>query len=153
MDDLDAQALFESLPFAQRLGIELESAGDGRAVATMELEDHHSSVPWTTVAHGGVTYSLADTVGGSAVFTLHPKPTPTIDMRIDYLSPATESLRAEAEVIRDGGSVAVVSVDVTNAAGEPLAEARGVYKTDGGEGETAWSGGADFPGYPTDGDE
>jgi acyl-coenzyme A thioesterase PaaI-like protein len=157
---VDAQSLFDSLPFAQRLGIDLESVGEGRAVGTLELEDHHSSVPWTTVAHGGVTYSLADTVGGSAVFSLYPKPTPTIDMRIDYtvgckslngfagpiqritqkqlqptvyLSPATEALRAEAEVVKDGDSVAVVSVEVTNAAGDLAADARGMYKTDGGK--------------------
>lgn len=149
MDDADTRALFESLPFVEHLGIELESVGDGRAVATLDLDDHHSSVPWTTVAHGGVTYSLADTVGGAAVFSLHPKPNPTVDMRIDYLSPATDRLRAAAEVVRDGGSVAAVSVDVTED-GETVADARGVYKTGGGEGETTWTDGAPFDGRRPD---
>jgi len=139
MDDFEAEELFSQLPFVERLGIEMESAGDGRAVGTLELEDGHSSVPWKTVAHGGVTYSLADTVGGAAVYSLHPKPTPTIDMRIDYLAPGTDRLRAEAEVVRDGGSVAVVSVDVTDDDGEAVADARGVYKTGGGDGETTWT--------------
>lgn len=138
MDGMDALTLFDELPFANRLGIEMESAADGEAVGTLELEEHHSSVPWKTVAHGGVTYSLADTVGGAAVFSLNRKPTPTVDMRIDYLSPGTDLLRAEAEVVRDGGSVAVVSVDVTDGDGEIVADARGVYKTGGGDGETTW---------------
>ncbi|WP_237561308.1 PaaI family thioesterase [Halostella pelagica] len=139
MDDLNAQSLFERLPFVEHLGIELESVEDGRAVATLDLAEHHSSVPWSTVAHGGVTYSLADTVGGAAVFSLHQQPNPTIDMRIDYLSPATESLRAEAEVDRDGDTTTVVSVDITNGAGDAVADARGVYKTAGGEGQSTWT--------------
>jgi uncharacterized protein (TIGR00369 family) len=67
--------------------------------------------------------------------------TPTIDMRIDYLSPATGgTLYADAEVIRNGNNVATVEVDVTDDDGTDIATARGTYKTGGGDGASAWRG-------------
>jgi acyl-coenzyme A thioesterase PaaI-like protein len=50
-------------------------------------------------------------------------------MRIDYLSAGTGDLRAEADVVRVGGDVGSVDVDVYAADGEHVAQARGVYKT------------------------
>ncbi|MFB6194501.1 MAG: PaaI family thioesterase, partial [Halobaculum sp.] len=90
------------------------------------------------VAHGGVPYALADTAGGAAVISLHHRPTPTVDMRIDYHAPATADLRAEAEVIRDGKSVASTDVRVETVEGTHVASARGVFKTGGGEDGGAW---------------
>jgi uncharacterized protein (TIGR00369 family) len=139
--ELDAEAVFSRIPFARTLGIEVESVEPGHAVGRVDLESMHSSNPERMVAHGGVAYSLADTVGGAAVVALAGSVTPTVDMRIDYLRPATgELLRAEADVVRSGGSVATVDVTVTDGDNEPLAEARGVYKTGGGDGGNAWTG-------------
>lgn len=136
---MDLAELFDRMPFNDHLGIELLEAADGRAVARLELEETHSSNPERLVAHGGVTYSLADTVAGAAVISANRTVTPTINMRIDYLSPATGGeLRAEAEVIRDGNSVATVEVDVTDGEGSAIATARGTYKTGGGERGSAW---------------
>ena len=137
--DTDFTALFDRLPFNDHLGIELLSAEDGHAVGRLELEDVHSSDPETFVAHGGVTYALADTVGGAAAVSANLAVTPTVDMRIDYLAPATGgTLRAEADLVRDGDSVAAVEVDVTDDEGTAIAAARGTYKTGGGEGASAW---------------
>lgn len=130
--------LLNAMPFADLLDIDVVEAADGRAVAELPLLEEHSSVPGRTVAHGGLTYALADTVGGAAVTSLHHKPTPTVDMRIDYLAPATEDLRAEAEVARDGQSVATVDVHVEDVDGTHVADARGTYKTGGGEDGGAW---------------
>lgn len=100
-------------------------------------------MPGREIAHGGVTYALADTVGGAAVISLHHKPTPTVDMRIDYLAPATTDLRAEAEVVRDGRSVSTADVRVEGADGTHVADARGTFKTGGGEDGGPW--GANSP--------
>ncbi|MFC6837481.1 PaaI family thioesterase [Halomarina ordinaria] len=135
---------FGSIPFAEHLGIELETVGEGRAVGRVELREHHSSNPEAMVAHGGVAYALADTIAGAAVVDLTGAVTPTIDMRIDYLAPATgECLRAEAAVVRTGGSVATVDVTVTDGADTRIAEARGVYKTGDVTGETPWTAGVE----------
>lgn len=140
---MDVERVFEQMPFARHLGIKLTDVGDRTASGRIELADVHSSTPAARVAHGGVTYALADTVGGAAVIAAVEAVAPTLDMRIDYLKPATGDLiRADAEVVRVG-SVATVDVDVTDGEGAAIAVARGVYKTGGGEGPSAWTGGQD----------
>lgn len=133
---------FARMPFNDHLGIELLEAEDGRAVGRLSLSEEHSSNPETMIAHGGVAYALADTIGGAAVMSANATVTPTINMRIDYLSPATgEELRAEAELLRNGSNVATVEVDVTDETGTEIATARGTYKSGGGDGKSAWNGG------------
>jgi len=135
---MDIEALFDEMPFARLVGVEVTAASDGHATARLELTEEHSSMPGRVVGHGGVAYALADTVGGAAVMSLNRPPTPTVDMRIDYLAPATADLRAEADVVRNGDGVAVVEVSVTDVEETHVADARGVYKTGGGDAASAW---------------
>jgi len=129
---MDPTKVFEWIPFARELGIEISEASDGHAAGRLELADWHSSNPNGMIAHGGVAYSLADTVGGAAAVSANDTITPTIDMRMDYLAPATgEELHADADVVRNGNSVCTVDVTVTDGEGTRIAEARGVYKTGG----------------------
>ncbi|QCJ47331.1 PaaI family thioesterase [Haloprofundus sp. MHR1] len=139
---MSLESLLNGLPFVEHLGIEIEAIEEGYARGRVELTPELSSVPGRKIAHGGVAYSLADTVGGASVMSLHYAPTPTIDMRIDYLAPGQSDLVAEAEVVRDGNSVAVTEVEIRDAEGSHVADARGVFKTGGGEGETAWGPGS-----------
>ncbi|WP_439028622.1 PaaI family thioesterase [Haloarchaeobius sp. DT45] len=138
--------IFDAMPYAEHLGIDLTEAADGYARGVLELGEEHSSVPGRIVAHGGVVHSLADHVGGAAIISLVHRPTPTIDIRIDHLAPATDDLVAEAEVVRSGGDVATVDVTVEDVSGNVVANARGVYKTGGGDGGSAWMDGSEeFP--------
>ena len=136
MDEL--VTLMNEMPFVADIGIEITAAADGRAAGRLNLEARHSSVPGRTIAHGGVTYALADTVGGAAILSVCGQPTPTIDMRIDYLTPAQTELFAEATVVRSGGAVSVVDIHILDAEERAVADARGVYKTSGGDGDTVW---------------
>lgn len=130
------------LPFADLLGIEITNAEDGHARGHIDLSEKHSSNPNAMIAHGGVAYSLADTVGGAAAISVAEGVTPTVDMRIDYLAPATDGrIEAVAEVRRLGGSVAVVDIEVTDGDGEHVATARGTYKTGGNRSGTPWTEG------------
>lgn len=131
--------VLNGMPFAEHLGIEITAAADGTASGRLEFGPEHSSVPGERIGHGGVAYALADTIGGAAVISLEGRPTPTIDMRIDYLAPARTDLFAEAVVRRRGGSVAVADVEVVDENDRAVATARGVYKTGGGDGETPWT--------------
>ncbi|WP_254272905.1 PaaI family thioesterase [Haloarcula marina] len=140
---MSLQALFNAIPFVEDLGMDITEVGDGHAVGRLPLRPEHSSNPHGRIAHGGVTYSLVDTVGGAAVVSLSGSISPTVDMRIDYLAPATDDLRAEANVVRDGGSVAVVDVEVYDAEDHHVASARGTYKTDGETGDSPWMDGVD----------
>lgn len=138
---MDLSELFASMPFNDHLGIELLEAEDGHAVGRLPLAEEHSSNPHRMIAHGGVTYALADTVAGAAAVSANFTVTPTIDMRIDYLSPATGgTLHAEAEVLRNGSNVATVEVNITDEEGTDIATARGTYKSGGGGGDSAWRG-------------
>jgi len=126
---MDIEAFFEGMPFADLLGIEVTEADDGHAEGYVELGTELSWHQEKLLAHGGVTFTLADVVGGAALVSVVDQPVPTIDMRIDYLEAGEGDLYAEADVLRVGGEVGTVDVVVTDDEGARLAEVRGVYKT------------------------
>jgi len=126
---MDIEAFFEGMPFADLLGVEVTEAEDGHAEGHVEMRQELSWNQDREMAHGGVTFTLADTVGGAALVSLNDQPVPTVDMRIDYLSAGTGDLYAEADVVRNGSDVGVVDVAVYDEDDEHLADARGVYKT------------------------
>jgi uncharacterized protein (TIGR00369 family) len=127
---MDIEAFFESMPFADLLGVEVTEAEDGHAEGRLEMREELSWNADRLMAHGGVTFTLADTVGGAALVSLVDQPVPTIDMRIDYIEAASGDLYAEADVVREGGDVGVVDVEVRASEDDTLvADARGVYKT------------------------
>lgn len=126
---MDIDAFFESMPFAELLGIEVLEANDGSARGRLTMREELSWNSDELMAHGGVTFTLADTVGGAALVSLVDQPVPTIDMRIDYLEVGRGDLVAEAEVVRLGGDVGLSDVEVYDDEGSTIATARGVYKT------------------------
>jgi uncharacterized protein (TIGR00369 family) len=126
---MDIEAFFENMPFADLLGVDVTVAEDGHAEGTIEMREELSWNEDQIMAHGGVTFTLADTVGGAALVSKVDQPVPTIDMRIDYLEAGTGDLSAEADVVRLGGDVGVVDVAVYAEDGTQVADARGVYKT------------------------
>jgi len=143
MDIVDA---FNRIPFTSLLGIELTEAEAGTATGTMAFAEELLSNPHGEVLHGGATYVLADTVGGAAVMSESHDVSPTVDMRIDYLAPATSDLHCEAEVVRYGNHLAMARADIYDAADELVATAHGTYKTGGQGEETPWSGEPDSAG-------
>lgn len=126
---MDIEGFFQNMPFADLLGVEVTAVDDGHAEGRVEMREELSWSEDRVMAHGGVIFTLADTVGGAALVSLVDRPVPTVDMRIDYLEAGTGDLRAEATVKRNGGDVGVVDVDVFADDGTQVADARGVYKT------------------------
>jgi len=135
---MELTELFNRTPFVEHLGIEVLEASDGIAEARLPFSDELRSNNHGSVAHGGATYALADTAGGAAVISLAEDVSPTVDMRIDYLAPATSDLHASAEVIRHGSSLSMVQVEIEDESGERVATAQGTYKTGGQGEETPW---------------
>ncbi|KPN31065.1 hypothetical protein SY89_01807 [Halolamina pelagica] len=125
---MDIDAFFEAMPFADLLGIEITEVSEGHAEGRIELREELAWDAAGTTAHGGVTFTLADTVGGAALVSLVEQPVPTVDMRIDYLEPGSGDLAAEADVVRLGDDIGVVEVGVFTEETH-VADARGVYKT------------------------
>ena len=118
--DIDAiRGLMESAsPYNRFLGIRVESLGGGHAVLCLAPRPEFVGDPRRGSVHGGVISALVDTAGGAAAWsTLEPleDAVSTIDLRIDYLEPATvdADLRATAQLRRKGNRVCHVAVEVS----------------------------------------
>ncbi len=92
------------LPHCRALGLQLESAGLGKASLTLPFKPELIGNPSTGILHGGVVTSLSDMAGAIAVYTLLDKKESlaTLDLRIDYLRPGVpdEALSCQAECYR-----------------------------------------------------
>lgn len=126
----DIQAAFDRSPAIATLGLEALSADldEARIRVRMALKPEMERRAGTGQFHGGPIASFIDTVGDYAIGMVLGGGVPTINIRIDYLKPAFgEALEAEARVRRNGRSVSVVDIDVTDAKGSLVAVGRGTY--------------------------
>jgi uncharacterized protein (TIGR00369 family) len=145
--NVDLDRLFGESPFINHLGIELVTIEPGYAEAKMPFREELVATPDGRVAQGGAVFSLVDSVGGTAVSTQTGEATPTIDLRIDYHSPAVTDLFAEATVVHLGDTVASVDVGVYDTDDEIIASAQGTFKVGGQSPDSPWVSGreAAFP--------
>lgn len=109
-----ARQFTEALPFCKALGMKVVNSGPAMAELSMPYHEDLMGDPDTGVIAGGAVYALIDTCAGVAIF-MHPETTTTtatIDLRIDYMRPATpeQNLLARAEVYKATRSVAFVRV-------------------------------------------
>ena len=107
------QAAFRDMvPFNAALGLQVVDIAPGVCVLQLPWRDDLVGNPRTGVIHGGAITALLDACGGASVFLKMPKPIPiaTLDLRIDYLKPATAraDVFARAECYKLTRSVAFV---------------------------------------------
>lgn len=124
-----------SMPYARALNMTVESCENGVAAVTMPYAEHLIGDPETGVIHGGAVSALMDTCAGAAVMS-HPRAsmmTATLDLRIDYMRPATpgQTLRVQATCYHVTRSVAFVrAVTHDDDPERPVATATGAFTVD-----------------------
>lgn len=122
---MDARNRFPG--FIGVVGFQLTEVRDLYAKAEIKLKDMHYNPMGS--AHGGVVFTLADTVGGACCNTQGVACT-TISGNINYLNPAMncESLIGEATPIKIGKRIGVVQVRIFNELGKDIAHATMTYQ-------------------------
>lgn len=127
-----ASRFIEALPYARALGMRVDEIGEGQARISMPWAPHLVGDPRTGVVHGGVISALMDTCCGAAVMVhpTNPLSTATIDLRIDYMRPATPGQRitARAECYHVTRTVAFLRAIALDEDGDnPVAAATGTF--------------------------
>ena len=138
------RALFEeTIPFNRVLGLKIEAIRPGHVEGSLPMRPELIGSPNHQRLHGGVISASLDAMAGLAIIAAigarhMDEPWPqrmhrfarlgTIDLRIDYLRPATGTgFALTAVVLRLGSRVASTRMDFRDAAGELLASGAAAY--------------------------
>jgi acyl-CoA thioesterase len=119
------EQFFQNDRFARYLEVELVEVSEGKAVARLQIQEHHLNSHNT--AHGGVIFSLADAVFAAASNSRGTTAV-AINVTISYTKAVTtgEILTAESKEISLNSTLAVYEIKVTNPKAELVAAFQGM---------------------------
>jgi uncharacterized protein (TIGR00369 family) len=122
---------FARVPYTSELGVTIVEVGPGMAMFCMPYSENIVGDPATGIIHGGAITALLDGVCGAAAMMKLPTPIniATLDLRIDYLRPATprREVFARAECYRLTKSIAFVRAFAFHDEGDPISAAAATF--------------------------
>jgi uncharacterized protein (TIGR00369 family) len=124
--------MLDHVPHAKAVGLTVVSVERGIAVLKLPYAEELVGNPDTGVVHGGVITTLLDNCCGIAVGSSLDmmRPIATLDLRIDYMRPATpkEDIFARAECYKVTSNIAFVRATAYHTdIGDPIATAVGAF--------------------------
>ena len=127
-----ARAAFARIPHCQHVGMQLTELMPGWGMMTLPYNPRLIGDPRSGVVHGGAITALLDTLCGIVVMASIPdgQDVATLDLRIDYLHPATPGIeiRASAECYKVTRTIAFVrGVAFHEDQAAPIAHATGTF--------------------------
>ncbi len=123
----EAERLFASSEFHAYLGLELDEWSHGRVTLTFRPPAAVRSGD-AGIIHGGALASALDTAACFAVIAAVGVDCSTVDLRTDYLRPASaEVLTVTGTLVRAGRRIAWADATVAGPDGKVAATARGTF--------------------------
>ena len=125
-DDLTAilEAQLAAPPFHRWLGPVFESIDPETDSVTLRIpgRPEFARLPGEPGFHGAVVAGAVDIAAHAAITLRTRGPTPTVDLRVDYLRASTGAdLIARARIVRAGRSLGTVRVDIAEPDGRAVA--------------------------------
>lgn len=124
----ELKEIYETSPFNNYLGIKLEKYEEGSVVYSIKVTPDHKNV--NKAIHGGVYFSILDTVMGATVRSVTKNPITTINSTINFIAPLKEGdqMIASANLVRSGKSIAFAEGELKDCNGLVLAKSVGTFK-------------------------
>lgn len=120
-----ARYLGEEIGFSKEVGIEILELSEGRCVGRIAVKKRHLN-PLNTV-HGGVFFTLADTVCGIAAAS-SGYGGPTVQGDMDYMRAVRGSeIVCTANVVKTGSTLTWVEGIITDDTGREVARTKFIY--------------------------
>lgn len=123
----DLGSLFAMTELHRNLGVAIERAPGGVKLSG-SVAPAFSRMEGAPFLHGGVVATLLDSASTFALIAETGRVWATVDMRVDYLRPASlEGVEVVATVLRAGGTIGRTQAELRDTSGKVCAIATGTF--------------------------
>ena len=124
------QTMITRAPYHQWLGLKVDAVLDDGIELTATWREEWVVNPEQRYTHGGVLAALIDLAADWAMIKKLGRPVPTIDLRVDFHSPALPGdLSCRGKIVKVGSQFSSSESFIFDASGKLLASGRGTYST------------------------
>ena len=122
------QAMITRAPYHQWLGLKVNAVHDDGIEITARWREEWVVNPERRYTHGGILAALIDMAADWAMIKKLGRPVPTIDLRVDFHSPAMPGdLTCRGKVVKVGNQFSSSESFVFDTSGKLVASGRGTY--------------------------